>query len=375
MKATIVCKRCILNSDIVPDIQFDSNGVCNHCLRYDSLLQSRVQRGAAGKQALDELVNRVKSSGIGCEYDCIIGVSGGVDSTYVAYLVKQLGLRPLAVHLDNGWDSELAVKNIEKTLKKLDIELFTYVIDWEEFRDLQVAFLKASTPDGEIPSDHAISAVLWQQASKRGIRYIVSGMNFATESFSNPDWAYGHSDWEYIKNVHSIFGKRQLESFPHFSLFDLFFYNVVKRIRIISVLNYIDYKKEDAMQVLKKELDWEYYGGKHFESTYTRFYQSFFLPQKFGIDKRYGHLSDLINSGQISREEALQEIGKPACPVEVAKSDIAYAIKKLGLSQAEFETILNDSPKSFRDYRNSFSKVELLKKMVNFLRRNGLYPK
>ena len=196
------CARCTMDTIADPASSSTSMGSAIHCRRYDQLHSSRVAAGETGRRALAEIVEAIKREGRGREYDCIIGVSGGVDSTYVAYLVRELGLRALAVHFDNGWNSELAVKNIEHVLKKLGIDLFTYVVDWHEFRDLQVAFLKASTPDGEIPTDHAINALLWREASRRRIRYIISGMNFATESISIPDWAYGHSDWRYIRDVH-----------------------------------------------------------------------------------------------------------------------------------------------------------------------------
>jgi N-acetyl sugar amidotransferase len=357
------------------DIEFDTVGICNHCRRYDSMLSSRVLRGEAGKLMLDSLVRRMKSSGVGREYDCIIGVSGGVDSTYVAWLVKQLGLRPLAVHLDNGWNSELAVKNIKRVLSKLNIDLYTHVIDWEEFRDLQVAFLKASTPDGEIPTDHAISALLWREASKRGIKHIVSGMNFMTESIYVPDWAYGHSDWRYIKDVHRRFGSVKLRTYPSFSLSYLIYANLIRRIRIVSILNYIDYNKNEAMHILGEELGWQYYGGKHHESIYTRFYQGYVLPKKFGIDKRYGHLSDLVNAHQMTRTDALEEIKKPPYPEVDQQEDLLYVSKKLGLRGGGFDEIMALPAKSFRDYRNSFALVNLLKSMVNALRGRGLYPR
>lgn len=358
-----------------PYLSVDSDGVCNHCRRYDALQASRVFRGDAGRRALASLVRQIKHAGKDRPYDCIIGVSGGVDSTYVAYLVKTLGLRPLAVHFDNGWNSELAVKNIERILAKLGIDLYTYVVDWEEFRDLQIAFLKASTPDGEIPTDHAISALLWRQAVTRGIRYIISGMNFTTESIQVPHWAYGHSDWRYIKDVHSRFGTRPLKTYPHFSLPYLGYVNLIKRVRIVSILNYVEYHKEDAMRVLIDELGWQDYGGKHHESVYTRFYQGYFLPRKFGIDKRVGHLSDLINAGQLTCEQALEELSKPPYAVELQESDLIYVIKKLGLSKAGFDEIMNAPRRSFRDYRNSFEVVASLKRLVNSLRRRNLYPR
>ncbi len=370
-----VCKRCIMNDKVDSKIVFDNNGICHHCIRYDTMLSTRVVRGDAGKVLLDGLVQKIKDAGRGLDYDCIIGISGGVDSTYVAWLVKQLGLRPLAVHLDNGWNSELAVKNIERVLNKLGIDLYTHVVDWEEFRDLQISFLKASTPDGEIPSDHAIFALLWREAVKRGIKYIVSGMNFTTESIYVPEWAYGHSDWRYVRDVHRCFGSLRLRSYPCFSLPYLFYANLIRGVRTVSILNYIDYNKAEAMRVLTEELGWQYYGGKHHESIYTRFYQGYVLPKKFGIDKRYGHLSDLINAGQITRNQALDEMKNPPYPIAQQQEDLVYVCKKLGLRGSTFDEIMALPVKSFRNYRNSFAAINFLKSIANFMRGRGLYPR
>lgn len=370
-----VCSRCIMDSTVDKNIFFDANGLCNHCQRYLAMFDTRVVRGESGKAALETLVQKIKCAGKRRDYDCIIGVSGGVDSTYVAYLVKKIGLRPLAIHLDNGWNSELAVKNIERVLTKLDIDLCTHVINWVEFRDLQVSFLKASTPDGEIPSDHAIFALLWREAVKRKIKYIISGMNFATESIYVPDWAYGHSDWRYVKDVHRRFGSKRLRTYPHFSLPYLIYANLVRRVRTVSILNYIDYDKNEAMRVLTEDLGWQYYGGKHHESIYTRFYQGYILPKKFGIDKRYGHLSDLINAGQITREKALEEMKRPPYPEPQQQEDLIYVSKKLGLSAETFEEFMALPVKSFRDYKNTFTFVNLLKTIANRLRALGFYPR
>lgn len=370
-----MCRRCIMNSWSEPGVSFDDSGLCNHCRRYDELLASRVLRGEEGRRALEALVARIRAAGQGREYDCIIGVSGGVDSTYVAWLVRELGLRPLAVHFDNGWNSELAVSNIEKVLKRLDIDLYTYVVDWEEFRDLQVAFLRASTPDGEIPSDHAIFALLWGEAARRGIRHVISGMNFATEALSVPDWSYGHSDWRYIRDVHRRFGRRRLDTYPHFSLPRLLWWNAARGIRTVSILNYVDYRKSEAMRVLQDELGWVYYGGKHYESIYTRFWQGYVLPRKFGIDKRVGHLSDLVNSGQLTREQALEEIRGDPYPAELQAHDREYVIKKLELTETEFEALMALPSRSFRDYRNSYATVQALRSLANRLRGRGLYSR
>jgi len=332
-------------------------------------------KGEAGQQAVTRLVAAMKDAGRNSDYDCLIGVSGGVDSTYVAYLVKQLGLRPLAVHFDNGWNSELAVSNIEKVLKRLNIDLFTYVVDWEEFRDLQLSFLQASTPDGEIPTDHAIFATLWREAAARGIKYIVSGMNFATEAVSVPDWSYGHSDWRYIRAVHKRFGTVPLRTYPHFSVPDLLWINAVRGVRTVSILNYVDYHKEQAMELLQRDLGWVYYGGKHYESVYTRFWQGYVLPRKFKVDKRYGHLSDLINAGQLRRDEALEQIKSDPYPADMAEQDRRYVIKKLALTEERFAALMALPPRTFRDYPNNFEWVQRLKRLANSMRARGLYSR
>jgi N-acetyl sugar amidotransferase len=317
----------------------------------------------------------MKAAGRGSEYDCLIGVSGGVDSTYTAYVVRQMGLRPLAVHFDNGWNSELATSNIERTLRKLNIDLYTFVVDWPEFRDLQLAFLRASTPDGEVPTDHAINALMWKEAARRGIRFVISGLNFATESVTVPHWAYGHIDWRYIKDVHRRFGTVPLRTYPHFSLKELFYINAVRGVRIVSILNYLPYDKKTVLDILENELGWVNYGGKHYESIYTRFYQAYVLPKKFHIDKRYGHLSNLINSGQMSRDQALAEIRRSPCPEEILVRDRPFVIKKLGLTEQQFEDIMALPIRSFRDYRNNYNNVERLRRLANSMRSRGWYAR
>lgn len=365
---TITCIRCIMDTTD-PDIKFDDRGVCNHCLRYERVARERIIPAPQRQQHLDALLRDIRDAGRGKPYDCVIGVSGGVDSTYVAWLVKQLGLRPLAVHLDNGWNSELAVSNIEKTLKKLDIDLYTHVIDWNEFRDLQVSFLKASTPDGEVPTDHAIFALLYAMAQKHGIRHVITGTNVATEAVLPEKWGYGYFDWRYVKDVHRRFGTAKLSTYPHFSLTQLFYYVFIRRIRMVSILNYVEYDKKKAMDTLQNDLGWVYYGGKHYESIYTRFYQAYVLPRKFGIDKRKAHLSTLILSGQTTRAEALQAMQEPVYPEKALLEDRDYSIKKLGLDTAGFEAIMAAPPKTFLDYRTSHALFERAKKLVNTGRR------
>jgi N-acetyl sugar amidotransferase len=371
MKAYQRCKRCIMDTTD-PWIEFDENGICNHCRGYEALVAKLLPPTEAARRELERVVAEIKHAGIGKPYDCVVGVSGGVDSTYVAFLVKQLGLRPLAVHLDNGWDSELAVSNIEKVLNHLGIDLHTHVLDWEEFKDLQVAFLKASVPDGEIPTDHAIAAVIYQTAVRLGIRYVISGSNIVTEGILPTRWTYGIQDWKYIRGIQRKFGRKPLTTFPHMSLLDRAYYNLVRKIVTVRILNLIPYNKAEVMQVLQGELGWKYYGGKHYESIYTRFFQGYILPHKFGIDKRLAHFSTLICSGQMTREQALEELEQPVYPEELQTSDYEYVIKKFGFSQVELENILKQPAKSFIDYPNQYEFTKKLKAVLASLNRFGI---
>jgi N-acetyl sugar amidotransferase len=337
-----------------PEIQFDEEGVCNHCRTSEALLNSPPYSLNPEQKtaALNRLVFKIKRERRNRRYDCIIGVSGGVDSTYTAYVVKKLGLRPLAVHLDNGWDSELAVNNIENICRKLEIDLFTYVIDWEEFRDLQLSFLKASTPDSEIPSDHAIQAIMTKTAMKERARYILAGTNLASESIMPRAWSQGHGDWRYIKCVQSRFGSRELKSFPHFTLFDFVLFRFVWRLRWINILDYCEYDRETAKKLVEKELGWRDYGQKHHESIYTRFFQLYILPRKFGYDKRRAHLSSLVIAGQMTREQALQAMKRDPYPSERLREDMEYVINKLGITREEFQGIMASPKRSYSDYPN-----------------------
>lgn len=342
-----ICSRCVMDTTD-PEIQFDENGICNHCHQYDESVKKFVFDGDKGKEKLNNIVDEIKKNGKGKEYDCIIGVSGGVDSSFVAYKVKELGLRPLAIHLDNGWDSELAVKNIELFLKKLDIDLYTYVIDWEEFKDLQLSFLYASTPDSEIPSDHAINAILHNIAHEKKIKYIIYGCNIRTESHLPRTWSQGHLDWKYISSIHEKYGHLPLTTFPHMDFFTLNRYLMTHK--TINILNYLSYSKKDAMKLLENELGWKYYGGKHYESIYTRFYQGYILPKKFGYDKRRMHLSSLICSGEITRSQAIDELKNEPYPQEMQREDKEYVIKKMGLTEMEFDEIMSLPKRKFEDY-------------------------
>ena len=364
-----ICKNCILDTSD-PEITFDENGVCNYCKSYEARKKMFTPTVKEKHLHLQAMIDFCKKKGKGKKYDCIIGVSGGVDSTYVAYKVKELGLRPLAVHLDNGWDAELAVSNIHNVLKKLDIELYTHVLDWDEFRSLQLAFLKASTPDSEIPSDHAIGALMKSFAAKEDLP-LIWGVNFSSEAILPRVWSQGHMDWGYIKNVNSLFGTKKLKDFPHYTVFKRIYWNRIKKLRTFSLLDYIDYDKEMAKKFLIEELGWRDYGGKHHESIYTKFFQGYILPTKFGFDKRRAHLSSLILAGQISREEALEEIGKPPYDDKELHDHLVYVPKKFGLTKEEFQNIMDLPPRKYEEFSPKLPKLilELEGKLFNSIIR------
>lgn len=338
-----VCARCIMDTSD-PDIEFDESGVCNHCRTYFHRVEKEVHSGAEGRHRLDELVEKVKADGRGKDYDCVIGVSGGVDSSFVAYKVKQLGLRPIAVHFDNGWNSELAVQNIKQLLDKLGIDLYTYVVDWSEFRDLQRSFLRASVPNCEIPTDHAIYAVLFRIAAKYRLRYLITGGNVTTEGIMPLSWGYYSQDLHHLKAIHRRFGSVPLRTFPRLGLARFLYHVFVRRVRMIPILNYFDYNKAEAMRVLQEDLGWRYYGGKHYESIFTRFFQGYYLPRKFGFDKRRAHLSTLVCSGQIGREAALKEMQQSPYGNLDPEVDRDYVVKKFGLTEQEFDDIMHAPP-------------------------------
>lgn len=368
-----ICSTTIMDTTADPDIRFDEHGECNYVKKYNDFVASRIPDQGAAAKILAQTVERIKADGKGKEYDCVIGVSGGVDSTYTAYYAKKiLGLRPLAVHMDNGWNSELAVSNIEKTLKKLDIGLHTEVLDWNEFKDLQLSYLKASTPDGEVPTDHAIWGVLYRVAAQYKIGYIISGTNARTEGILPRSWAQGHIDTMYLNDVQSKFGHEKLSAFPKLSPLHLFYFIMLRRIKKVNLLDYIGYSKKEAMKVLQEELDWVYYGGKHYESVYTRFYQGYVLPLKFSIDKRRAHLSALICAGEITRDEALSEIAKSPYPSEdMLKQDLLFVKKKLGLTDETFEAIMKLPVKKYTDYKNNKSRIEWMLRLYKKLFGHG----
>lgn len=360
------CTATIMDNIADPNISFDKDGICNYYYEYQKAHQENVFPGAEGKRKLGELVNKIKEAGKGVPYDCLIGLSGGVDSTYVAYLVKELGLRPLAVHLDNGWNSELAVKNIENIISRLNIDLFTLVVNWEEFKDIQLSYLKASVVDIEVVSDHAIFATMYKLAKEKKISYIISGTNVVTEYIMPSGWLYKKMDFANLRDIHSRYGKRKLKTYPTFDFKKYVYYSAVLRLTPISILNYVPYNKQEVKELITRELGWRDYGGKHYESIFTKFYQAYILPEKFKIDKRKAHLSTLICSGQMTRGEALKEMEQPLYPEADLKQDKEYVLKKLGLDEAAFTAIMQAPIHKHEDFKTD---TRLKEGYMNFLRK------
>ena len=350
------CTRCIMDTT-VEDIWFDEKGVCKYCYIHDEM-EKEFPEGEESKKKLLKIVEEIKRKGKGKKYDCIAGLSGGRDSTFVLYKAVEMGLRPLAVHFDYGWNSDISVSNIKNACEKLNVDLHTIVADWEEFKDVQVAFLKSGTPDADIPADYAIYSILYNTAYKEGIKYILNGHSFRTEGTSPISWTY--MDSKYLKAVHKKFGKnKKIKSFSVMSLTKLIYYMFIKRIREIRLIEYVEYIKKDVDVLLESKLNWKYYGGHHHENNYTKFFQSYYLPQHFGFDKRKTELSALIRSKQITREAALKEIQNNEYPYD--KKVVDYVINKLGLTEEDFNNIMKAPLKSYNDYPTYLPLIKALR--------------
>lgn len=348
-----ICTRCVMDSSDA-HISFDKNGYCNHCREYELKIGQELPDPPTAASLLQNLVRKIKEDGRGKAYDCVIGLSGGVDSSYVALQVKRLGLRPIGIHLDNGWNSELAVQNVENTVRKLKIDLITKVLDWSEFSDLQRSFFYASVPNCEAPTDHAIVASLFQCAAKFRIRYIISGSNLTTEGMHlPPEWGHDSKDWRNIRDIQRKHGKLTLKSFPHLTFPGFCWRLFVNRIRFTPLLNYLAYHKQEAIYTIQQELGWKNYGRKHGESIFTRFYQEYYLPKKFGFDKRRLHLSTLILSGQVLRADALTQLAQPLFSADELREYETLFLKKLKFTPEAWSQILQAKPQAHTAYRHN----------------------
>jgi aminotransferase len=364
-----ICSFCIMDTTD-SEIQFFGTKGCNHCINARARLQHDRFPGPAGEARLESLIAHIRKKGGHGRYDCLVGLSGGVDSSYLLYKAKKMGLRPLAVHVDNSWNSELAVNNIQHLIRALGVDLITLVIDWEEIRDLQRACFSVPLTDIEIISDHAIFAGLYQTAARNGIKFILSGTNVATESILPPSWGYDKRDSKHVLAVHKKYGSGvALRSYPWLSPLKFLYYVLIRGIRFVPILNYGDYNKQQAIDLLQREYGWRPYPNKHGESTFTRFFQDYYLPQKFGFDKRKAHLSSLICSGEITREAALEALKKPLYDPGELAVEKDYVLKKLGYSEAEFQKIMAAPPVPHKELPNNAWMFNVRNPLVSFIRR------
>lgn len=366
MKEYKICTRCIMDTTD-PDITFDKNGVCSHCIEYDEKVQSFGYKGRKTDQERAKLIQKIKEYGKGREYDCILGISGGVDSAYLAYLAKKMGLRVLAVHVDAGWNTEIAVSNIHKMCKALDMDLHTIVVDWNSIKELQRAYMFSGLPNLDVPQDHVFFAAVYEYARKYRIKYMLNGSNLATEGILPKTWGYAAIDFKNIKSVYRRCGrgKRIFNKYPHYGMAKYFLYQM--KIKRINLLNYIPYSKKMAIKTLEREFGWQYYGGKHFESRFTKFFQSYYLPRKFGYDKKRAHLSSLVAGGEMTRSEALKEMADTSeYSFEQMMEDKSYILKKLDIAEEQWNVIMNAPNKTESDYENN---ERIMKFLVRVKRR------
>lgn len=368
-----ICANCVMDTSD-SKIQFDSRGYCDHCNNFYNNILPNWHPDEASAKELEKIVEQIKKEGRNKKYDCIIGLSGGVDSSYLVYFAKEkLGLRPLAFSVDTGWNTDVANENIKRLVNGLNLDIHTVVVDWDEMKDLQLAFFKSQVPSQDI-QDHAIFASLYNFAAKIGFKYVLTGANHSTECIREPiEWAHVN-DLTQIKDIHSKYGTKLLRKFPMCGIFKYrLYYRYIKGMKIVQPLNLIPYIKEDAINELQERFGWERYKNKHFENVFTRFFEGYWLPKKFGYDKRRAHFSSLIVTGQLTREEALEILKHPPYPVEEAMQDMEFIANKLGVTKAEFEELMKGENKTYRDYKSEMFWIELainIAKLVGMEKRN-----
>lgn len=336
-------------------ISFDQKGICDHCRDFYNNVLPHWHTDEKGKSELQKIVDDIKAKGKGNDFDCLLGMSGGVDSSYMLHIaVKEFGLRPLVFHVDGGWNSELAVHNITVMIDKLGLDLYTEVINWEEMRDFQLAFFKSGVPHIDIPQDHAFIATLYNFADKYNIKYILNGGNISTECVRNPmEWLYYGTDMAQIHDIIKQFSTVKMETYPFSSIFRHKFYlRFIRGVKVVKPLNYRPYIKADALSLLEKQYGWRPYPQKHFESLFTKFYEGYWLPTRFGFDTRRVQFSSLILTSQMTREEALKKLEEPAYDSTTIEEDFNYIAKKLGISSDELRHYLAMPKKFYWDYKN-----------------------
>lgn len=364
-----ICKNCVMDTTD-SKITFDQNGICDHCRDFYNNVQPTWHPNEKGKKELSGIIDKIKKEGEGKDFDCIMGMSGGADSSYMLHLVvKEFGLRPLVFHVDGGWNSELAVNNINVMIDKLNLDLFTEVINWEEMKNLQLAFFKSGVPHIDIPQDHAFIATLYNFAYKYDIKYILNGGNISTECVRNPlEWLYHGTDMFQINDIIDKYCSVPLKTYPFSNIFKhKVFLRYVKKIKVIKPLNFLPYNKESAMNLLREEYGWTPYPQKHFESRFTKFFEGYWLPMKFGFDTRKVQYSSLILTNQMSREEALKRLKTPAIGEKDAIKDFEYVATKLGISVADLQMYFDSPNKTYEDYKNQESLFSLGSKILKLM--------
>lgn len=349
-----ICKNCVMDTTD-SKIQFDENGVCDHCNTFKNSIQPFWHTDNRGKVKLEELVKKIKIEGKGKDFDCMMGMSGGIDSSYLLYkMVTEFGLRPLVFHVDAGWNSQIAVNNIEKLVDGLGLDLYTEVINWEEMKDLQLAFFKSGVPHIDVPQDHAFFATMYKFASKYKIKTILTGGNYSTECVRNPlEWMYYQSDSIQLKDIYKKHGTGKLSDYPVTNiLWHKVWLPYYKGIKLYRPLDFIPYNKDEAMQTLVEKFGYQKYPQKHFESRFTRFYEGFWLPQRFGYDTRKVQFSSLILTNQMTREESLEKLKNESYTDEQIKEDFEYISNKLGITSDELWSYFHGPKKTFKDYKS-----------------------
>lgn len=363
-----VCSRCIYD-ERVSAIRFDEQGVCNYCHQIDDLKAMYGTGQARGRQELEATIERVRRQGQGKRYDCVIGVSGGTDSSYLVYLAKSWGLRPLAVHYDNTWNTAISTQNIRKVLKALDVDLYTHVVDNKEADDIFLSFFRASVAEIEASTDLALAEVAYRAAHKYGIGFVLEGHSFVTEGITPVGRNY--FDGRYIQGIHQKFGKLPMRSYPLMTFWHFLYWSTFKRIEKVRPLWYIEYSKEEARAFLEREYGWQYYGGHHLENRMTAFFHGIYAPQKFNTDFRNNTLSARVRNGQMSREDAWDEYSRPP---EVEEELLAYFKKRLGLTDAEYERVMAQPPRSWHEFPTYKKRFERLRPLFAVLAKRNLVP-
>jgi N-acetyl sugar amidotransferase len=369
MRKFQVCTRCVMDTTD-SKIVFDENGICDHCLDFEQNVKPNWHTDERGDTELKKVIEKIKEDGKDRDFDCIIGMSGGADSSYLLHVaVKEYGLRPLVFHVDGGWNSQIAVNNINVMIEKLGLDLYTEVINWEEMKDFQLAYFKAGVANIDVPQDHAFVATLYNFAAKYKIKYILNGGNISTECVRNPlEWIYYGTDMAQIRDIRKQFSTNPMKTYPFSSVLRHKLYlRYIQKVQVVKPLNYFPYIKEQAMQVLADEYGWIPYPQKHFESRFTKFYEGYWLPKKFGFDTRKVQYSSLILTGQMTREAALEKLKTPAIPDEDAKHDFEYIATKLGISVEELQMYFEQTNKTYEDYNNQQSLFDFGAKVLKYI--------